>query len=140
MAEGLLKAAFKGGDGTVDVISAGVAAMSGQSASRETLDILKKKGADLPKFKSQPLDKSLLTRADLVIAMTASHAGVVRHYFSAHAADVSLLCDFIDPDEGLAGADIPDPIGMGAEAYEEVAEVMELALPGIIAAVKNIKK
>ena len=141
MAEGLLRSALQaahmGAD--VDVVSAGVAAMSGQSASHETQEVLKEKGAALSGFRSQPVDDSLLSQADLVIAMTESHADVVRRYFSAHAGEVCLLCDFIDPDEGLAGEDIPDPIGMGAEAYEEVAEVMELALPGIIAAVKKMK-
>ncbi len=142
MAEGLLRAALQASSlgGDVDVISAGVAAMPGQAVSRETQEILKEKGAALSGFRSQPVDDDLLSQADLVIAMTDSHADVVRRYFSAHAGEVYLLCDFIDPAEGLAGADIPDPIGMGAEAYEEVAEVMELALSGIITAVKNIKK
>lgn len=141
MAEGLLRSALQAAhiEADVDVISAGVAAMSGQAASRETQEILRKKGADLSGFRSQPVDDSLLRKADLVIAMTESHADVVRRYFSTHTGEVHLLCDFIDSDEGLAGTDIPDPIGMGAEAYEEVAEVMELALPGIMDAVKNIK-
>ena len=64
--------------------------------------------------------------------MTKSHASIVREYFPERADSVSLLCDFIDEDEGLVGADVPDPIGMGIEAYQEVAEVIELALPGII--------
>ena len=140
MAEGLLKAALHcaGGRSDVDVISAGVAAMPGQPASRETQDILEANGASLKGFRSQSVDESLLDRADLVIAMTESHADVVRRYFPTHAENVALLCDFIDPEEGLGGADIPDPIGMGVEAYEEVAEVMNLALLGIVDAVNNL--
>ena len=133
MAEGLLKASIKG-DSTIRVISAGVSAMSGQPASRETQEILSENGGVLKGFKSQQVDEALLKEADLVIAMTSAHADVVRRYFSSHVGEVHLLCDYIDPSEGLAGADIPDPIGMGKAAYEEVAEVMALAMPGVIGA------
>ena len=133
MAEGLLKAALKAaGRSDVDVMSAGVAAMAGQAMSRETGDILAVKGASLNGFQSQEVDQALLQRADLVIAMTLSHADVVRRYFSADAGEVRLLCDFIDPEQGLAGEDVADPIGMGKAAYVEVAEIMELAMPGVI--------
>lgn len=135
MAEGLLKASLKG-DAHVRVVSAGVAAMPGQPASRETQDILLEHGSSLKGFKSQQVDETLLKEADLVIAMTSAHADMVRRFFSGHVNEVNLLCDYIDPSEGLAGVDIPDPIGMGKEAYEEVAEVMALAMPGVMEAIK----
>ena len=135
MAEGLLKASIKG-DSNIRVISAGVAAMPGQLVSRETQEILSENGGALKGFKSQQVDEVLLKEADLVIAMTSAHADRVRQFFSAHVGEVNLLCDYIDPSEGLAGADIPDPIGMGKAAYEEVAEVMALAMPGIIEAIR----
>jgi protein-tyrosine-phosphatase len=136
MAEGLLKSALKGSADHL-VAAAGVAAMAGQPASQETLDILLEKKAELKRFRSQEVSESLLEKADLVIAMTSSHADVVRHYFPEYSDKVHLLCDYIDPEEGLAGADIPDPIGMGRAAYEEVAEVMVLAMPGIIQSMQS---
>lgn len=131
MAEGLMKAVV-GVENNVHVSSAGVAAMPGQGASRETRDILKDKKADLKGFKSRAVDEELLSRASIIVAMTESHAAVVKRFFPNCAGNVTLLCDFIDQSEGLAGADVPDPIGMGRGAYEEVAEVIELALPGIL--------
>ena len=110
MAEGLLKAALGDGD-DVRVESAGVAAVPGQAASRETRNILKTKKAPIKGFKSRQIDRTILDRASLVVAMTESHADVVRRFFPDSAGDVKLLCDFIDPDEGLAGVDVPDPIG-----------------------------
>ena len=121
-----------GGIPGIKISSAGVGAMPGQSASRETISILEAKKAPLQDFQSRQVDEHLLSSSDLVIAMTKSHAAIVREYFPERADSVSLLCDFIDEDEGLVGADVPDPIGMGIEAYQEVAEVIELALPGII--------
>ena len=131
MAEGLLCSAIEGRD-EIDVGSAGVAAIPGQNASHETRSILKKKNAHLKGFKSRQVNKELLSKADLIIAMTESHAASVKRFLPDCAGYVKLLCDFIDEAEGLSGADLPDPIGMGREAYEEVAEVIALALPGII--------
>ena len=131
MAEALLRKAVGGIPG-IKISSAGVGAMPGQSASRDTISILEAKKAPLQDFQSRQVDEHLLSSSDLVIAMTKSHAAIVREYFPERADSVSLLCDFIDEDEGLVGADVPDPIGMGIDAYQEVAEVIELALPGII--------
>jgi len=132
MAEGLLKVALKDGSDT-QVSSAGVAASPGQEASRETQNILKTKNANLNGFRSRQVDEEILGQASLIIAMTSSHADVIKRFFPECAASVSLVCDFIDPSEGLGGEDVPDPIGMGRAAYEEVAEVIELAISGIIA-------
>ena len=131
MAEALLRKAVGGIPG-IKISSAGVGAMPGQSASRDTISILEAKKAPLQDFQSRQVDEHLLSSSDFVIAMTKSHAAIVREYFPERADSVSLLCDFIDEDERLVGADVPDPIGMGIEAYQEVAEVIELALPGII--------
>ena len=136
MAEGLMRA-FVSDKPSIAVGSAGVAAMPGQGASRETRDILKCKNADLKGFKSRAVDEALLSKANLIVAMTESHAAVIKRFFPNCAGYVKLLCDFIDEEEGLAGADVPDPIGMGRDAYEEVAEVIELAMPGIVLEIEN---
>lgn len=140
MAEGLLSAALiqEGLDEAIEVGSAGVAAMPGQEASRDTRTVLKKRGAELISFKSRQADEELLGAASLVIAMTSSHADLVKRFFPECAGYVRLLCDFLDPDEDLSGADVPDPIGMGRAAYEEVADVIDLALPGIISELEKL--
>lgn len=131
MAEALLRKAL-GEKTEIKVGSAGVGAMPGQPASHETIDIVQSRKASLSGFRSRQVDESLLLQSDLIIAMTNSHASMVKQFFPECADAVCLLCDFVDKDEGLAGADVPDPIGMGKRAYEEVAAVIELALPGII--------
>ena len=131
MAEGLLVAALDESS-SISVGSAGVAAMPGQSASRETVAILKDRGASMANFKSRQLDEDLAHEADLIIAMSSSHADVLNR--SLPAVGVNLLTDFIDPAEGLVDMDVPDPYGMSRAAYEEVGEVIELAIPGILKA------
>lgn len=130
MAEALLRKAL-GGRNDIKICSAGVGAMPGQPASRETRDILSSKKAPLDAFHSRQVDDSLLADADLIIAMTESHAALVRQFFPDCAESVNVLGDFIDDGE-FAGLDVPDPIGMGRKAYEEVAKVLELAIPRII--------
>ncbi len=131
MAEGLLVAALDEGS-KIAVGSAGVAAMSGQLASRETTAILEDRGATLEQFKSRQVDQDLVKEADLIIAMSESHADVLSRLIPG--LEVNLLTDFIDPEEGLQGVDVPDPYGMNQAAYEEVAEVIDLAIPGILKA------
>lgn len=130
MAEALLRKAVQKRD-DVTVSSAGVGALPGQPASRETQDILSLREAPLDAFQSRQVDELLLAEADLIVAMTSSHAALVRQFFPDCSNSVKLLGDFIDDGE-FAGLDVPDPIGMGREAYEEVAKVVEQAIPGIL--------
>lgn len=132
MAEGLLNAAVSELEESVDVASAGVAAMPGMSASRETLGVLKECGARLKKFKSRQVDDEVLGDTDLIIAMTDSHAEVIRAHFAELSDRVKLLTEFLPEDDELCGEDVPDPIGMGPSAYREVAEVITLSIPGIL--------
>lgn len=131
MAEGLLRKAIAGVV-NARVSSAGIAAMPGLDASSDTRSILNEHQASLDSFKSRQVDEELLCQADLIIPMTSSHGEMIKQFFPECAERVRLLCDYIDVAEGLSGADVPDPIGMGRPAYEEVAKVITLALPGII--------
>lgn len=139
MAEGLFRMAVVGrGDWLVG--SAGVAASQGAEASRETLAVLKKRGASLDGFTSRPVTAEILEQATHVFAMTRGHLDVLERRFPQYSGKYFLVCEFVDlPGEGL-GADVPDPIGMGRAAYEEVAEVLELAIPTIIAYLEQTSK
>lgn len=52
--------------------------------------------------------------------------------FPEHSEKFYLTCEFADIPGGGIGADVPDPIGIGRKAYEEVAEVLNVAIPAII--------
>jgi protein-tyrosine-phosphatase len=131
LAEGLFRLAVAQ-RGDYRVGSAGVAAGRGDSASRETLAVLKKRGAALDGFASRPVTEELLAEATHVFAMTAGHLQVLERRFPQFAAKYFLVCEFVDlPGQGV-GADVPDPIGMGRAAYEEVAAVLDQAIPTII--------
>lgn len=128
MAEGLFRKAVAGRpDYTVS--SAGVSASKGSAASPETQMILTKRGARLEKFGSRLVTKAILDEATHVFAMTRDHLRILETRFPDHADKFQLVREF----SGGAGKDVPDPIGMGRAAYEETADVLDAAIPTIIA-------
>lgn len=126
MAEGLFRKALGKRPGWT-VRSAGVAASVGSKESRDTAKVLEKRGASLTSFRSQQVSRELIEQADAVFAMTCSHLAVLEDEFPDFVDKFYLVGDFAED-----GGDVPDPIGMGAKAYEEVALVLEEAFPGII--------
>jgi len=131
LAEGLLRNAVEG-RGDVKVRSAGVSAMPGGPASRQTVEALKRRGISLDGFRSRMVDAASIDWATHVFAMTRGHLDALERMFPEAADKFFMACEFIDlPGRGV-GADVPDPIGGGPETYEKVAEVLELALPGIL--------
>lgn len=136
MAEGLLRKAVSGRS-DIAVSSAGVAASKGSSASPETLMVLKKRGASLDGFKSRPVSEAALKEATHVFAMTEGHLAMLEARFPQHADKFFLVREFSGISDKRQGIDVPDPIGMGMPAYEEVAKVFEAAIPSIIAYVDS---
>lgn len=132
MAEGLFREAVRERD-DFEVASAGVAAYPGSPLSRETGDFLGKRGISLDGFASQPVSGELIGRATHVFAMTSGHLRALVSQFPEHEDKFYLACEFVEvPGRGL-GCDVPDPIGMGRRAYEEVGKTLDLAIPSIIA-------
>jgi protein-tyrosine-phosphatase len=118
LAEGLFASALQGRT-DFEASSAGVAAYPGQGMSPESAAILKQ--------------RELLEHATHVFAMTQGHLHALEEMFPDLVDKFFLVTEFADiPGHGV-GADVPDPIGMGRRAYREVAEVLEAAIPGIIA-------
>jgi len=132
MAEGLFRKALEGRD-DYQVSSAGVAASKGAPCNPETAALLKKRATKLDSFGSRPVSDAILSSASHVFAMTRSHLHTLESRFPKHADKFYLVCEFAEiPNEGI-GADVPDPIGLGRKAYEETADILDIAIPSIIA-------
>jgi len=139
MAEALFRKAVES-RADFKVGTAGVSARKGTPANPETLALLKKHGVDLKGFSSRPVSHELLREVTHVFAMTRGHLRAMESVFPEHADKFYLTCEFAEvPGEGI-GMDVPDPIGMGRRAYEEVAEVLEIAIPSIIAYIDQTTK
>tara|TARA_B100001057_G_scaffold491417_1_gene581605 strand:+ start:1717 stop:2142 length:426 start_codon:yes stop_codon:yes gene_type:complete len=129
MAEGLLRA--KGQSDSLMVSSAGIAAHEGGSASAETLEILQDRGIGLEGFVSRMVDEQILAESSHVFCMTKYHLESLEDRYPGEKGKFHLVCDFAEID-GVVGRDVPDPIGGGFRAYEEVASFLDRAMEGIL--------
>ncbi len=129
MAEALFRELVRG-SGDYEVVSAGVAAMRGQSASKHTVDVLAAEGIDLSGFKSQPVTKKLVDEVTHIFAMGLHHLAAIEADHPEASDKVFLITEFTPEDE-LRGRDIVDPFGMGRPAYEELRQMLAQVLPSV---------
>lgn len=120
MAEGIARAMLLAQPPGVETVvrSAGVSAAGGSPATPEAVQAAHRYGADLLSHRAAPLTRELIADADLIFAMTRSHAELARQ------VDPSAEVRLLDPD----GGDVPDPIGSPQEAYDETAAMIERML------------
>ena len=132
MAEGLFRKAVAA-RADYEVSSAGVAASRGTPSNPETSALIKKRGATLENFGSRQVSDAVLAAATHVFAMTRGHLQTLEARFPEHSDKFYLVCEFVPPSNKGKCADVLDPIGLGRRAYEEVAEMFDIAIPSIIA-------
>jgi protein-tyrosine-phosphatase/tRNA A37 threonylcarbamoyladenosine synthetase subunit TsaC/SUA5/YrdC len=109
------------------VLSAGLAAMIGESAAAEAVATAQMYGADLAAHASRPVTADLIDQADHVLAMTQGHLFLLAGCFPNCATIGRLLAP--------NGEDIADPVGCGREVYEECARRIWACLDGFVAEV-----
>jgi RpiB/LacA/LacB family sugar-phosphate isomerase len=128
MAEGLFRAALKGRS-DVEVGSAGVSALDGQSPSRSAVEACRGLGVDITRQRSRQLDEDLIEWASHIFVMTRGHLETIRLYFPEAEDKLRLIGEF-DPSGGIR--DVPDPIGLGLDAYIKCRDALLKTLPGIL--------
>ncbi len=126
MAEGLMRH-FAAGRRDITVLSAGVHAQKGGSASHAAIIALDEEGIDLRGFRSQPVTEELLDDCTHVIVMTKDHKRLLSLFFPEHNSKVRLFGEFT-----RSGGDIPDPIGQSVATYKRCRDVMKSALAQIL--------
>ncbi|MDA7662565.1 L-threonylcarbamoyladenylate synthase [Pirellulaceae bacterium] len=104
-------------DKGVIVTSAGVAAMPGDKASQESIDVLQNMELDLSSHESQPVSDQLLTSADLILTMTKGHRQALISHWPDIAERTHVLC--------IDGSDVSDPIGGPMSLYESCAKQID---------------
>ncbi len=109
-----------------------MSAAPGQRASAHALDVLREHGIDAMAHRSQPVTPSLVREADVIVAMTSSHAEALAYLFPDSTPKVFLLREF-DPSADEHDLDVPDPIGLSRAVYAETRDAVQKALPGLLA-------
>jgi protein-tyrosine-phosphatase/tRNA A37 threonylcarbamoyladenosine synthetase subunit TsaC/SUA5/YrdC len=100
--------------------SAGIGAAEGAPAAPEAAEAVRRMGIEMGPHSSTFLTRDLISQADLVFGMTRSHVDAARSLDPSASARIMLL----DPD----GSDIPDPIGMSQQVYDQTAAAIGAAI------------
>lgn len=110
------------------VESAGVNAYDGDTASANSINVLKEKyGIDISGHRSQLINDALIDKADLILTMTVGHREALIVSFPKAKGKTYTLKEFVirnsktDGNDGRS-LDVRDPFGGSAEVYEKCAE------------------
>src|SRR6202035_4949264 len=135
IAEGLFRRLI-GNRKDIEVASAGVHAVRGQPPSLYAVQVCEADGVNISDLRSQPLTSDLVERATHIFAMTGAHLETIHMLFPHGAEKTFLLREFEEPGETL-WRDVPDPIGLGREVYEDCARTISKALPSVLSFVEQ---
>ena len=135
IAEGLFRR-LTGNRKDIEVASAGVHAVRGQPPSLYAVEVCAAEGTDISGLRSQPLTGALVDQATHIFAMTGAHVETIQTLFPQSAEKTFLLREFEEPGTTV-WRDLPDPIGLGREVYEDCARIIKNALPSVLAFVEQ---
>jgi glycine hydroxymethyltransferase len=135
IAEGLFRRLI-GNRKDIEVLSAGVHAVRGQPPSLYAVQVCANEGVDISDLRSQPLTPAVVDRATHIFAMTGGHVETIQALFPHGAEKSFLLREFEEPGTTV-WRDVPDPIGLGRDVYEDCARTIKNALPSVLAFVEQ---
>ncbi len=113
--------------GKFKVASAGINAVTGESASKEAVEVMKEKDIDINDHKSKMLMEEDLQENDRVLTMTNSHKEVIQDTYDYD--NVYTLKHFV---QSCEDCDILDPFGFGLDKYRETREEIEDAVKKLL--------
>jgi L-threonylcarbamoyladenylate synthase len=139
--------AYRGLDAAYAVASAGTVAVDGLGASFEACQAASERGLDLSGHRSRFVTGDLLARAKLVLTMTRRHRRTLLDLHPGAVDRVFTLKGYA-AGAGTSGAigslpsagsveDIPDPIGLGIEAYRRVVAEIERGAAAVVERLRN---
>ncbi|HXX42464.1 MAG TPA: serine hydroxymethyltransferase [Chthoniobacterales bacterium] len=135
IAEGLFRR-LVGNRKDIEVASAGVHAVRGQPPSLYAVQVCEKDGVDISQQRSQPLTAELVDHATHIFAMTGAHLETIHLLFPGGIEKTFLLREFEEAGSTV-WRDVPDPIGLGRDVYEECARTIKNALPSVLSFVEQ---
>ena len=138
MAEALLQHALRAQTEplkSLKVLSAGVAARTGDFVSENSVQALKKVGLDLRGHIAQPLSPRLVYDALAVFCMTESHRAMIQLSFDPPPENVFLFREFMPPPAAL---EIGDPYGGSLKHYEACRDEMVEAIPSLVEFIRKL--
>jgi glycine hydroxymethyltransferase len=130
MAQGLFADLVRGRR-DIEVTSAGIGAVGGQSPSPYAIDVMHQLGLDIRNIRSKPLMADLVRKADFIFVMTYGHLDSMLLLFPSAAEKTFLLREF-ETDLPVMERDVSDPIGQSREVYRQCRDEIRAALPRLL--------
>jgi len=130
MAQGLFADLVKGRS-DIEVTSAGIGAVGGQSPSPHSVEVMHEMGLDIRNIRSKPLMADLVRKADFIFVMTYGHLDSMLLLFPSAAEKTFLLREF-ETDLPVMERELSDPIGQSREVYRECRDQIRSALPRLL--------
>ncbi|MDD3374387.1 MAG: L-threonylcarbamoyladenylate synthase [Candidatus Omnitrophica bacterium] len=116
----------------VEVSSAGTSAFLSGGPTEQTIRTLEKEGINASNHRARCLNKIMTKKADLILAMTSMHRYQVVSFDSQATNRTYLLREFAKTTAGEYDLGVPDPIGQGAQTYDECAKVIKESVERIV--------
>lgn len=133
MAKGYLTSLLKD-RGDIEVISAGVAAMSGMYATHEAVKVMADAGVDISGHFARNLTDEMIKKADLILVMEKQHQEKILQRAPQAKGKVYLLKEFGQDNNSSQqeDLDIPDPIGKPLEFYQKCFTIIKEEIERIV--------
>lgn len=130
MAEGIANYLLTTGDiSGISFQSAGTLHVPENPPSSEAVKVCREKGIDISGHRSKQITYDMLKGADLILVMAESNRKDIGLSFPSCLTRTFLLTEY-QSDE--LPYDVPDPIGMGYQAYKKVFDILYHHLTRII--------
>ncbi|WP_372845822.1 hypothetical protein [Pontiella sp.] len=107
----------------VRILSAGVRARQGSSASQVVKHVARTKGFSLNGHQSDPFTPRLVNKADVVLVMEQWQKDELLERFPKAGGKIFRMMEYLWKGEEKEIRDIPDPTGQNLADYEEFIEV-----------------
>jgi len=128
MAEGFFKKMWPKGKDKVNVSSAGTSTLIGLRPTELAIKVMREKNIDISSYRSTPLNKDLVEKADLILTMSNFHKKIVSEISSLKEGKIFLFKEFTSGDK----EEIPDPAGESLETYRKCAREIEKEVKTLI--------
>ncbi|HLB41638.1 MAG TPA: low molecular weight protein-tyrosine-phosphatase [Gammaproteobacteria bacterium] len=123
MAEGFIFHQLNTSDSSMDISSAGLAAVVNNPAEPKAHITMQKYGIDISKHRARQVTNELVRKAELILVMTKRQLMVLEHQFLFVKGKAFLLGYW-------QGIEISDPLGQTLNEFENVYQQIELAWQG----------
>jgi protein-tyrosine phosphatase len=120
MAEGFFAQQLKNNFSNVRISSAGTHALSGHSAFKDALDVMKQHGIDLSHHRARQINDEIVRQSELILVMSKSHLDAITRQFLSAKGKTFLLGHWHQ-------FEIEDPYTKPYEAFKKVYQQIELA-------------